>query len=371
MPGLTQAPSQPADIPDVTVDTRPGICALEPLTVDLALEWGALADRHAADPFSRPEWIRAWGDTIGSEPVVVTIRRDRRLVAAYPMVVGSGTALRSAADWHVPHLDIVGDADGMRLLVGGVLGRSRRVTFDFVTGATAQAVRRGLAAAGYLARERVRQSSPWIDLTSGWEAYRESLSSRKWREIRRRRRRLEEDGAVTYSQHDGRSNLDVLLTEGFVVEGSGWKEVSGTAVRSDSRVEAFYRRVAQWAVERGMLRLHFLRLDGRAIAFDLAFADGNAEWLLKTGFDPSLFALSPGSLLRAEVLERAFGTGLTRYEFLGTADAWKLEWTERTRDVVVIEGFAPGVRGRVADLGARLARRLSVIRSRGASPAAG
>src|SRR3989304_4259182 len=96
--------------------------ALPPRTGGLPPGWGALADRHAADPFSRPEWIRAWGDTIGSEPVVVTIRRDRRLVAAYPMVVGSGTALRSAADRHVPHLDIVGDAAGMGVLVGGGLG---------------------------------------------------------------------------------------------------------------------------------------------------------------------------------------------------------------------------------------------------------
>ncbi|MEK7252919.1 MAG: GNAT family N-acetyltransferase [Actinomycetota bacterium] len=347
----------------MTVDTRPGTCALEPFTTDLGSEWAVLADRHAAHPFSRPEWVRAWADTIGAEPIVATVRRDQNLVAVYPLVAGTRTGLRSAADWHVPHLDIVGDLSAAAQLVSGVVASSRRVTFDFATGATAETARRGLTSAGYLVRERVRLSSPWIDLTPGWEVYRDALSSKKWRELRRRRRLLEANGAVTYTQHDGTEDLESLLTAGFSVEGSGWKDASGTAVRSDPHVETFYRRVAEWAATQGMLRLHFLRLDETPIAFDFAFVGSGAEWLLKTGFDPALFALSPGSLLRAEVLERAFASGLERYEFLGTADAWKREWTDRTRDVAVIDGYAPGVRGRVADLSSRLARRASVVRS--------
>ncbi len=359
---LAQGTAFHADRTDVTVDTRPGTCALEPFTAELGLEWAVLADQNAAHPFSRPEWVRAWADTIGTEPVIATIRRDGRLAAVYPLVTGTRMGLRSAADWHVPHLDIVGDPAAAVQLVNGVVGQTRRITFDFATGTTADIARRGLVTAGYLVRERVRQSSPWIDLTPGWDAYRDALSSKKWREIRRRRRLLEAEGPVTYTQHDGTEDLDALLTAGFSVEGSGWKEASGTAVRSDPRVETFYRRVADWAAAQGMLQLHFLRLDGRAIAFDFAFVGGGAEWLLKTGFDPGLFSLSPGSLLRAEVLERAFAGGLERYEFLGTADAWKREWTDQTRDIAVIDGFAPGVRGRVADFSVRLARRMRVTR---------
>lgn len=347
----------------MTVDTRPGTCALERFDAELAGEWQALADRVSADPFSRPEWVRAWADTIGSEPIVAVVRNGERLDAAYPMVPGRGRALRSAADWHVPHLDAVGDPESVAMLMAGVVARSRRVSFDFATGATAAAARAALNEAGFVVRERVRQSSPWIDLGIGWESYRAALPTRKWSEIRRRRRRLDEEGTVAYEQSDGSGDLERLLDEGLAVEGSGWKDAAGTAVRSDPKVEAFYRRVARWAADTGMLRLHFLRLDGRAIAFDLAFVANGAEWLLKTGFDPALFAFSPGSLLRAEVLECSFASGALRYEFLGASAPWKLEWADVTRDVVVCDGFSPDLRGRAAHLGARLARKVRVMRT--------
>ena len=359
-----RVPGWRADIPGVTVDIQPGMSALELFSPRIAGEWATLAQATSADPFSHPDWVRAWGDMAGRQPLVATVRSDAGLVAAYPMF-RRGRVWRSAADWHTPHLDIVGVPGAAAALVAGVVAGSRRVSFDFATGATADVARRSLADAGFVVRERVRQRSPWIDLAPGWEAYHDALPSRKWREIRRRRRRLEEEGTVAYSQHDGRIDLARLLTDGFAVEGSGWKEAAGTAIRSDPRVEAFYRRVAAWGAERGMLRLHFLRLGSRAIAFDLAFIANGAEWLLKTGFDPALFSYSPGSLLRAEVLERCFADGLTRYEFLGTAAPWKLEWTAQTRDVTLLDGFAPGAAGRAADLGARVKRRLGIMWTQG------
>jgi CelD/BcsL family acetyltransferase involved in cellulose biosynthesis len=348
-----------ADIPGVTVTTRPGAYALEPLSTAVVAEWAALSDEVGADPFSHPEWVTAWGRAFRNDVQVATLRREGRLVAAYPVVV-TRRGWRAAADWHTPHLDVVGNPSAAAELFGALVARRRRVSFDFATGHTADLARASLAGAGFRNRDRVRQASPWIDLGCGWEVYRDGLPSRKWREIRRRRRRLEAAGAAAYSQHNGATDLPGLLTEGFAVEGSGWKDDSGTAVRSDSRVEAFYRDVAAWAAREGMLRLHFLRLDGKAIAFDLAFVANGAEWLLKTGFDPAWSAFSPGSLLRAEVLERAFADGLARYEFLGAAAPWKLEWTECTRDVVLCDGFAPGIRGSIDVFGARLARRLNV-----------
>ncbi|HKP88939.1 MAG TPA: GNAT family N-acetyltransferase, partial [Thermoleophilaceae bacterium] len=40
------------------------------------------------------------------------------------------------------------------------------------------------------------------------------------------------------------------------------------------------------AAEQGWLRLAFLRLDGRAIAFDMCLEHGGAFYVLKGGFDP-------------------------------------------------------------------------------------
>jgi CelD/BcsL family acetyltransferase involved in cellulose biosynthesis len=167
------------------------------------------------------------------------------------------------------------------------------------------------------------------------------------RELRRRRRRLGEQGAVALEVVDGRDRLDELLDDGLRVEALGWKGARGTAIASHRATRQFYRDVAHWAAARGWLRLAFLRLDGRAIAFDYAIEDGQVHYLLKTGYDPAYRAFAPGLQIREEMLARAFAGGLSRYEFLGDAADWKLEWANRARELELVQGFARSLPGAV------------------------
>jgi len=105
-------------------------------------------------------------------------------------------------------------------------------------------------------------------------------------------------------------------------------------------VERFYRSVARWADRRGWLRLAFLRVGGRAVAFDLHIEPGGATYVLKGGFDPEWARFSPGSALTYASLRRAFADrGLQSYEFVGTDDPYKLTWTAATRDRVRLQLF--------------------------------
>lgn len=349
-------------------DTATPVARFDALDPDLHTEWAALAVHCGVGPFGHPDWSAAWAAMRGIGLAIATLREDGALTGAYPLLA-AGRRVASAADWHVPHLDPAATPETLPRLAAAIVAGRRRVRIDFCAEPAAAAFREAMRGAGMRVRERVRMRSPWVDLGGGWDRYRDSLPSHKWREIRRRRRRLDELGTVTFACHDGSADLDRLLEEGFAVEGAGWKGADGTAMASDAAVAAFYRRVAGDLARRDMLRLRFLRLDGRAIAFDLAFVHDDAEWLLKTGFDPALFTYSPGSLLRAEAIEQACAAGCTRYEFLGTDDPWKLEWTERTRPVVLLDGFAPGMRGRVEELAGRIARRVGVgVRSRTRRP---
>jgi CelD/BcsL family acetyltransferase involved in cellulose biosynthesis len=111
------------------------------------------------------------------------------------------------------------------------------------------------------------------------------------------------------------------------------------ASRSETR--RFYESIAGWAAQRGWLRLALLRVDGVAIAADLALETDDAHYLLKTGFDPAWRTEAPGMLLRQAMIGRAFERGLHRYEFLGHDDAWKREWTTSVHDQVIFQAFAP------------------------------
>ena len=149
---------------------------------------------------------------------------------------------------------------------------------------------------------------------------------------------------------DGSARWPEAFEEGLRIEGSVWKAESGTAVLSRPETARFYRTVAAWAAERGWLRLKFLRLDGRAVAFDLALECGGVAHVLKGGFDPDLRRLGPGMLLTERSLRRAFELGLRSYELHGSDDAYKLRWTSTTRSRVSTQAFPPSMAGMLAHL---------------------
>jgi CelD/BcsL family acetyltransferase involved in cellulose biosynthesis len=96
------------------------------------------------------------------------------------------------------------------------------------------------------------------------------------------------------------------------------------------------------------------------MAFDFAIEEDGRHYLLKTGFDPAYRALSPGMLLRLEMIERAFALGLRSYEFLGADEPWKLDWTRSLREHVELKAFAPSAAGVVDWAANRYVRPMAV-----------
>jgi hypothetical protein len=45
------------------------------------------------------------------------------------------------------------------------------------------------------------------------------------------------------------------------------------------------------------------------------------------------------------MVKSAFVDGLSSYEFLGADQEWKLPWTSTTRDLVLLQAFAPTAAG--------------------------
>jgi CelD/BcsL family acetyltransferase involved in cellulose biosynthesis len=309
----------------------------------LAAEWDELADRAGASPFVRPGWVGPWWRAFGSGRLeIVSLRADGRLAALIPLRRSKGV-LAAAANTHTPLFGLVAeDGDAASALARAVLARrARRVSLLYmrpgdleVFRSAASAIRRP-AAAGYL------EASPYVAVRGSWEDFQKGLDSKLLRDLRRRRRRLDEVGEVTIEVGDGREGLDGLLDEGFPLESSGWKAESGTSILSSPETQAFYREVAAWAAGRGILRLAFLRVDGRPLAFQLGVEDGGAYYFMKGGYDPEQRQFAPQKLLVQAVLERAFASGLESFEFLGEDEAWKLEWTDELRRLDLFHAFRP------------------------------
>lgn len=316
----------------------------------LADEWDDLADRIGASPFDRPGWYSAWLGAFGAgRPELITLRRDGRLTGLVPLQRRLGR-LSAPANWHTPAFSLLAeDSDALRALSQAMVARARPwLSLAFLDAGepphvSLEAAMRGT---GCRVRSYVLERSPYVPLEGSWSEYEGRLPAKRRSNLRRLERRLRDRGKLTFEAHDGRAGLEALLDDGFRVEASGWKGEGGTAVTSDAVTRAFYTDVARWAAARGWLRLGFLRLDGRALAFDLAIEADGVHYLLKTGYDEEWRSAAPGVLLRRDALRRAFAGGLQSYEFLGDATEWKREWTDSVRERVALEAFNASPGGR-------------------------
>jgi CelD/BcsL family acetyltransferase involved in cellulose biosynthesis len=315
----------------------------------LSGEWDELADRVNAAPWLRPDWISAWERAFGRGSLeVLTLRRDGRLVGVLPLELRFGV-LRSTSNVHTPAFSLlVEDQAAARELGRALFARGpRRVALAFLASddPALDICRSAARAARYRLIVRTLERSPYIAIKGDWPAYECQRDGRLLRELRRRRRRLCEQGRLALDVADGRDRLDELLDEGFRVEAAGWKGKRGTAIACDPATRRFYSDVARWAARRGWLRLAFLRLDGRPLAFDYCLEEQGIHYLLKTGYDPAYHAFAPGLLIRQEMLARAFSNGFARYEFLGETEPWKLEWTDTFRERRLLQAFEPFLPG--------------------------
>jgi CelD/BcsL family acetyltransferase involved in cellulose biosynthesis len=223
--------------------------------------------------------------------------------------------------------------------------RSIHLSFLLPRHAEAAECRAAARAMGYRTIERVVQRSPYVRIQGDWEDHKARLDGHMLKEIRRCRRRLEEMGEVSFELVDGRQDLDRFLEEGFQVENSGWKGEYRTAILAVPVVRQFYSEVASWAALRGILRLAFLRLDGRPIAFDFNIEDDGVCYVLKGGYDEEFRKFGPGVMLTHEMLKYAFAKRLRRYDFAGSDEEFKMDWTHSYNDRIRLEAFAPSPPG--------------------------
>jgi CelD/BcsL family acetyltransferase involved in cellulose biosynthesis len=333
-------------------------------------EWDALADRMDAPPFLRPGWARAWWRAFGSGALeVVAVRRAGALAAVVPLQRRGGV-LASLSNWHTPQFAAVEEDEPARrkLAAALFLPGARRTTLSFLDagGADTHAWLDAARSRGRRLLVRTLERPPYLDIEGNWEDYEAQLSGKLRRDLDRRVRLLEQEGSVSVEVQDGSERLDELLAEGFGVEGSGWKGENGTAIESRPETRRFYTEVARSAASGGWLRLSFLRLDGRAIAFQYGLEGGGCYYFLKGGVDPAYLRFAPGKLLLRTMLERAFASGLVRFDFGGEDEPFKREWTDAANELIRLDALAsspPGLAEWAAFAYARpLARRLLALR---------
>jgi CelD/BcsL family acetyltransferase involved in cellulose biosynthesis len=255
-----------------------------------------------------------------------------------PVVRRHRTVL-SPTNAHTPRFGaLVEDRFVAAALCRDLFGRSpHHVALGYLdsTDPTVEAFNHAACTAGYRALARTIMRSPYLDVAGEFEAYRTTRRSAFVADLRRRRRRLDEYGRVSVNVE----HTAALLDDALAIESLGWKGRVGTAIAAWPSTRRFYREVADWGASRSILRLIFLRVDRRAIAFALGLEDAGTLYLLKAGYDPSFGRFSPGQLTLQECISYSFEAGLRRVELLGADEPYKRAWAAAAHEVRVCHAF--------------------------------
>ncbi|HEX5055618.1 MAG TPA: GNAT family N-acetyltransferase [Gammaproteobacteria bacterium] len=312
-------------------------------------EWDELLAKSGIDhPFLSHEWITSWWECFGSGKTlhVLLARSGRVLTGIAPLMRGErklygmrASCLEALYNPHTPRFDFIVVPAESEAVYHGLWNHLRGdASWDFLELSQLRADSPTLASLARLARRDGcatgvwhGEHSPYIPFNGTFEAFFSRLGNNQRSELRRRMKRLQERGSVRLEEVTEAAQIDAALNEGFRIEAAAWKAHTATAISSAPEVEAFYRAFARRAAATGMLRLIFLTVGGRRIAFAYALQYCKKLYALKTGYDPEYSYYSPYNLLCYLVYQNGFERGLDEYEFLGSNEAWKLVWTKLTR----------------------------------------
>jgi CelD/BcsL family acetyltransferase involved in cellulose biosynthesis len=137
-----------------------------------------------------------------------------------------------------------------------------------------------------------------------------SLRGKHRKDLRRRRARLEETGAVLFEALGDDGDLDAWTDEFLALEAAGWKGAAGTALSQEAASAQFFRDAVRRAHSAGELQFFRFRLDGRTIAAAANFRAGDASFAFKIAYDESFARYSPGVMIEIEIMKALEPAGL-------------------------------------------------------------
>jgi CelD/BcsL family acetyltransferase involved in cellulose biosynthesis len=319
------------------IDEESDLVRLEPMWDELAVAAGRA--------FCAPAWMLAWwrhARPSGATLHVVAVEEGERLIGIAPFCT------RRA-----------GLATSCEVLTGRLsppVGPLAAPGREAEVSAAIAAAFAGCRGAGYLqvwdrfdAGDMTRRMvdswphrSPWVHTAPGMpapviaaagndpEAWVQGLGRKVRQEVRRRRRRLEEDGAkfeAIEAENRGPA-LDALLK----LHAERWRERGGSRALVPGLREMLDEAAEQMLPE-GRMRLLTITVDGRTVAATMVLAAGEEAvgWL--GGFDPAWGGSGVSMILVVHAIEDAIRAGRSIFDLGPGAMAYKRRLADAEREV--------------------------------------
>ncbi len=279
--------------------------------------------------FVLPGWLQVWWQAFGSgaELYLRAVRQGEKIIGIAPLFVRDETAAIIGSADVCDYLDFIvtpgGEEDffttllddlkqqGINRLELGALKPDATVLTDLV------AIARKRKYDVLCHQEGV---SVELDLPSTWDEYLTMLNKKQRHEIRRKLRRLWEWGSVDY--HCLEVSREVRdLTDTFLKLFSLSREEKANFMTT--RMESFFRSLAEAMAEIGLLRFGILELDAQPAAMIMGFDYNDAMYLYNSAYDPDYSYLSVGLLSKVLCVKESIRWGRKKWDFLQGGEPYK------------------------------------------------
>jgi CelD/BcsL family acetyltransferase involved in cellulose biosynthesis len=141
-----------------------------------------------------------------------------------------------------------------------------------------------------------------LDATQDGETLlRDALGTKKLKELRRLRHRLEEHGPVVFEVARRPDEIGLALETFLQLEASGWKGKRGTALIQHAGDAAFIRRAVAALAETAQCEIVTLRAGAKAVAAGIVLRHQDRAFFFKLGIDENVAKYSPGVQLTLDL----------------------------------------------------------------------
>jgi CelD/BcsL family acetyltransferase involved in cellulose biosynthesis len=261
------------------------------------------AEAIEPNPFYEPWMLLPALDAFGLEKNfrLVTVWNGERLDAVLPLErKGSfkGLPLPALTSWRhrhcllcTPLVRAEGAAETLAALVGSL--DAPLVSLQYIPGDGP--FYRALSAAGVRCAVLDGYSRPVLRRAKDGETYLNEFVPRKERqEVRRREKRLREQGELTHVALRPGEDIGRWIDEFLRLEASGWKGKEGSAMACSEANRRFLVETFTAAYQRGRLEMVGVDLGGKPLGRCTGFIAGRGAYAFKPAYDEAFAKFSPG-----------------------------------------------------------------------------
>jgi CelD/BcsL family acetyltransferase involved in cellulose biosynthesis len=315
--------------------------------------WNQLLFRsRATSIFLTWEWLETWYNAIDRKVdlYVVTVRDDSGLLVGIApfyraqlrfLKVFQYRTLRYVADTATgaEYADWIADPDREETVCRTIADylAAQSAAWDAIwlpnvagwTGAL-ERITQPLRAAGLPVHVRGREFSA-VSLYDSLSAYEASIPAKRRKKMRWNTRHVASLDGITFVRCTDPEQLPAFLDALFDLHQRRWKSVGiDGSFRRKPVEEAFYRRFAEVALQKGWLGLFAVKEHDVFKAVQFGYIFGNTFHALQEGFDPD-FEPGTGNALRHHAIETCINEGVGLYDFLGGWTDHKRRWGAELR----------------------------------------